>query len=972
MAGPGKKRAGQEKAASSSTDTQQSSRDTAQQGTAKPIAAYDGHGDSSALVPINYSNERDLKNISEFLGMAGWYAARGSTIPQGLPQRPPILNQYGREAFVSLNTYQVLQNPNGVAHQYDVSWSPGVQDKRALIKKLWASETTKKELGNGHWIYDGNKLAWSSSKLPRDEVRIIVDLDEEDDEKARKAGKTPRNRGPGPSRNKHTIFLRHTRKIDYTVIDAFLSGHINWTPECIDTINFFDHVLREQPSRNYTQIKKSFFQRGEKRADLGGGIEAFKGVFSSLRPTLINQGTKGLSLNVDVANGTFWRAQELGRSLMQAFDCTYPQLQQRFKEARSKDWRQSYFRRDLTRYRRVGVTAYHKKGEETQWTIDEICGMDPTEAKFPDPDDKSDVEPKKKRQISVQQYFKDKYKINLAPGLPVARMTKKIRGGPVYLPIEYLRIDPNQRYNAKLSDKQTSAMIKFAVTLPAERRQAVNFGVKLLDWPNDPYLKKYGIKVTDTPTRVKARVLPPPSLGFGPVSKPTPVPERDLVAGRWRFDGKRFIIANDRPLESWGICVISAPHTCSPEQVKAFAQNFIKIFEGHGGVIKPDTNNPARGKQPWIGLGHLSDGGELVAKAFNATGNTFNKRPNFMFFIVNDRNVEVYRRIKKSMDCRFGIASQVLQSRHVQNNQSQYISNVCMKVNAKLGGATSWARSTYMAKINPKAASTSTMIVGADVSHPAPGAGSDEKASFAAITVSRDQHFTRYWAEVQTNGCRIEMLTRHNINTHFGDMARRWCERVGGGLAPKRLLYIRDGVSEGQYAAVLENEVHDLKETFRRIGCKDIPKFTVVIAGKRHHIRFFPEKGDRNGNPIPGTLVETGCTHPFEFDFYLCPHVAIKGTARPIHYQVILNEAEFQSTELQALIFEHSFQYARSTTPVSLHPAVYYAHLAADRARAHVSDSPVSSGKKEQKAKQETSTGTPLKAQVEAPPLVDM
>jgi len=33
------------------------------------------------------------------------------------------------------------------------------------------------------------------------------------------------------------------------------------------------------PAQQYTQIKKSFFQRGETRFDLSGGVEAFKGVF---------------------------------------------------------------------------------------------------------------------------------------------------------------------------------------------------------------------------------------------------------------------------------------------------------------------------------------------------------------------------------------------------------------------------------------------------------------------------------------------------------------------------------------------------------------------------------------------------------------------------------------------------------------------------------------------------------------------
>ncbi|KAF1967594.1 hypothetical protein BU23DRAFT_573073 [Bimuria novae-zelandiae CBS 107.79] len=41
------------------------------------------------------------------------------------------------------------------------------------------------------------------------------------------------------------------------------------------------HHLREGPSQKYTRIKKSFSQRREQRFDLGGGVEAFKGVWAS-------------------------------------------------------------------------------------------------------------------------------------------------------------------------------------------------------------------------------------------------------------------------------------------------------------------------------------------------------------------------------------------------------------------------------------------------------------------------------------------------------------------------------------------------------------------------------------------------------------------------------------------------------------------------------------------------------------------
>ena len=92
---------------------------------------------------------------------------------------------------------------------------------------------------------------------------------------------------------------------------------------------------------------------------------------------------------------------------------------------------------------------------------------------------------------------------------------------------------------------------------------------------------------------------------------------------------------------------------------------------------------------------------------------------------------------------------------------------------------------------------------------------------------------------------------------------------------------------------------------------------------------------DQNGNPLPGVLVERDVTHPFENDFYLCSHRALQGTARPTHYHVLADEEGVPTEKLHAMIYEQSYQYMRSTTPVSLFPAVYYAHLASNRGRVH-------------------------------------
>lgn len=96
---------------------------------------------------------------------------------------------------------------------------------------------------------------------------------------------------------------------------------------------------------------------------------------------------------------------------------------------------------------------------------------------------------------------------------------------------------------------------------------------------------------------------------------------------------------------------------------------------------------------------------------------------------------------------------------------------------------------------------------------------------------------------------------------------------------------------------------------------------TVVVAEKRHHIRFFPPMGpfaDKNGNPLPGTIVEKDVTHPIENDIYLCSHVAIQGTARPTHYHMLLDEANISPENFQTMLYENCYQYQRATTPVSL------------------------------------------------------
>jgi eukaryotic translation initiation factor 2C len=455
-------------------------------------------------------------------------------------------------------------------------------------------------------------------------------------------------------------------------------------------------------------------------------------------------------------------------------------------------------------------------------------------------------------------------------------------------------------------------MIRFAVQRPEQRKGTIMNMVKNLQWDQDRYLAHFGIKINPKMPMVPAKILQNPVIQYG---NRTVDPK---MTGRWDLRNIKFVSPNKVPLKSWAMVIMDG--SVDKPTADNFARVFKSAYAGHGGKIE---GGPVVITAP-IKMPHDI----VVQEAYNTCGRTFKQDPQLIFFILKDKSSMVYDRLKKNTDCRWGVLSQMVSGLQVKSAAPQYCSNVCMKVNAKLGGQTS--RIVTKDKGAPSAFfKVPTMMIGVDVSHGNTGASS---ASTAAMCVSMDPDAALYDAAVQTNGWGVEILQPANMHSMLGPLAVKW--RTKNGRAPQHVFYMRDGVSEGQYAHVMEFEVGEMRKVFQAaLGV--VPKITVIICTKRHHIRFFPERGDKNKNCLPGTLVEKEVTHPFHYDFYLCSHVAIQGTARPVHYNVLFDECALKPDDLQRILYHQCYQYCRSTTPVSLHPAVYYAHLAGARARHH-------------------------------------
>ncbi|EXJ75664.1 uncharacterized protein A1O5_00171 [Cladophialophora psammophila CBS 110553] len=844
------------------------------------------------------------------------YYTRNATNPEqyNLPtqytQRPGY-NQTGRSVNVNVNAFRVIQYPSVKVFQYDVVIGSGVE-KRGLNRKVWNSQVRKTATGPPI-IYDGVRLAWSLKDY--NEIRLMVDLDQEE-------GRPPSQDG----KNTFRLHIKRTRMLDISLIQQFLEGRVQLDEKVAEAITFMDHLLRETPSSSpqFVSVKRSLFRRQGQRADLGGGIEVWRGVYQSIR---LAEGKK-LVVNLDVANTCFWRPTSLTSTIV----TKYPEVRdindviEKMEPEQTNGHRtSSFFHRNVeAAFKGVTVKAVYKGNPfpNKEWKIHRFDENNANEEmiEWKDPTTKKLTG----ERVSVYQYFRRKYNITLQyPRLRLVQMTKK----GVKYPLEFLNIVEGQRYGAKLSEIQTANMIRFAVSPPNVRLQAINEGKGWLNWDGDPFLTNYGLRISQTPIKSTARILPAPGIQFGNKL------DQPGTRGRWDLKGKTFFTRNPQILESWGVGVFTGRFKPDRAVIDQFVLDFARAYRGHGGQV---ASNP-----PFVTVLN-QDVGAAVAALHQSTGNHHQRRPQLLIFLVQDRNAFHYLRIKKSCDCRFGVVSQVMQIQQVLKGNPQYYSNVLMKVNAKLGGTTSQAVPHKDSGF--KRFSVPTMIIGADVSHASPGS---QQASMAAITVSFDRFGGRYVAACQTNGRKMEMISEANWRDILRPLVTEWMSQVGGGRPPQQVYYIRDGVSQDQFAHVLNREVPHIRQVLE--ACIDGKKFegklTTIIASKRHHVRCFPDRegADNKGNPLPGTLVERDVTTPTEFDFYLYSHIALQGTSRPVHYSVILDEAKHRPEQIQNMIYEHCYQYMRSTTSVSLHPAVYYAHLASNRAKAH-EDVPATAG----------------------------
>ncbi|KAJ9121617.1 hypothetical protein QFC22_002237 [Naganishia vaughanmartiniae] len=909
----------------------------------------------------------------------------------------PAFGTQGQPINIVANYFQVKFDGEGkLIYHYDVDIAPILRFKPDTDKpdrgprKLPLSLTndildrTAQQLGSDFGpcfqagAFDGRKNLFSPIAMPIDTktsqvIELVVVIPDE----------TPRPPRPGrenePQGRQFKVAIKHVAHIELEAIAKFCRGERQATQTesmMLTAIMATNVLLRQEPSTRYTPVgaaQNRFFTMQEIEVIGSGGLVG-KGFMQSFRPGLGHPG-----IQLDTAYSAFLQPGSLiqvaalvlgggggggggrggrgggrggpsnrggrgggGRGTFGGgnFGGGGAEMPQELSTFQISKLRKTFggckFKLNHRECSKVStilsITA--KPASEIEFTL---AGRDGA------PDERT----------NLAAYYKTVYNKDLRyPRLPCVMYGKKN-----YVPLEFVDLEPfNGLPPNKLMPDQTADMIKIAAQRPPDRLKRIEYWRSKLAWEQQEKVKAWGLQIRSDLTQVQARVLPTPNVqyaGQGQQGMMRP------AFGSWNLKGKKFCQPGT-PLTAWS--VVSFDRNMGPAEMRPFIQYFTKALVIAG--VRVNTQQP-----PLIGPVNPAFQGnginrsvfDALTQAAKAAWEAGGKKgpPQLILVLLPGRDAALYEEIKRISACSLHapVVTQCLQASKVGANAQrldQYCARKClflhlyvfvneltmiywfslidvaMKVCAKLGGVTHTVSMSDLPGMT-----TRTMLVGADVTHP-PSRGDNVIApSIAATVASKNADNNLYSAIVRLQAGRQEPIA--DLENMMAGHLKKYGENTK--YLPDSIIFYRDGVSEGQYAVVVQKEVAAIRKACESLKPGYRPKITFIICAKKHNMRFFSADNrntDRSGNLPAGTVVDRTVCHPFAFDFYLQAQAGLIGTARPTHYVVLVDDNNYKPDDLQRLTNGLCYSFARATRSVSIVSVCYYADIICTKARAMV------------------------------------
>ncbi|KAK4779556.1 hypothetical protein SAY87_015662 [Trapa incisa] len=644
--------------------------------------------------------------------------------PDRLPMARRGLGSKGQRIPLFTNHFKVnVTNLEGHLFHYSVSLAyeddtpfDGKGIGRKVIDKV--QETYNSELGEKHFAYDGEKSLFTVGPLPLNKLEFTVVL--EDVPSSRNNGnaspdgpdrsnEADRKRIRRPYRSKtYKVAISFAAKIPMQALASALRGQDSENSQ--ETLRVLDIILRQHAAKQgCLLVRQSFFHNDPKNfVDVGGGVYGCRGFHSSFRTIFL----------ADVSTTMIVKPGHVVDFLIE---------NQKVNDPYSLDWAKAKrMLKNLKISASPSNTEYKITGLSEKPCNEQLFSL---KSRNGNGDGES-------LELTVYDYFVNHRHIELrySGDFPCINVGKPKR--PTFIPIELCTLVPLQRYTKSLTNLQRASLVEKSRQKPQERMRVLSDALKKSNYSKEPLLLSCGIDICNDFTQVEGRVLPAPRLKVGNGD--------DLFPrnGRWNFNNKKLV--DPTKIQRWAVVNFSA--RCD---VHGLVRDLIKCGDMKGISIEQPFDifqeNPEFRRAPPV---------VRVEKLFEEIERKLPGLPQFLLCLLPERkNSDIYGPWKKKNLSEHGIVTQCIAPTRVND---QYLTNVLLKINAKLGGLNSMLSIEHSPSI-PMVSKVPTILIGMDVSHGSPGQSSIP--SIAAVVSSRQWPLiSRYRASVRTQSAKVEMV----------------------------------------------------------------------------------------------------------------------------------------------------------------------------------------------------------------------
>ncbi|KAI0313072.1 ribonuclease H-like domain-containing protein [Amylostereum chailletii] len=672
---------------------------------------------------------------------------------------------------------------------------------------------------------------------------------------------------PNNKKGVFTVKLTLARIFKPQLLNALLSGQTTDEDEHLAAINFLQVLLRQAPMQNTVRgahNARSVFTEHHKRDVANFPLELWRGYFQSVRPA-VNK----MLVNVDMTAAAMYKGERVD---FWAISFLHDQNARRLTQM-TKD--SPDFKRLKAALKNVRVLTKVPDNKRARPIREIICNV----GNYDFFDDSIN------QTTTIKEYFVRRHGYRLQN--PNSFGLGFGPGGKIVVPAEVCVIEPGQIYKKVLPPELAPDMLRFSAVLPHER--IADIGNAFLSYHESDFVSQVGMRINPLPMEIVGRLLQPPVIQY----RDGQAPARNDTRGVWNVVNQKFV-ESGMP-STWAVVDFSG---LDDNTIGRFTQDLIRACGTAGMNVNPSF-------QIFRGNAHN------VPRSLEEASRQ--PRPDLLLIIVPDSAAPVIKGIKLWGDCTTGMRTQCIKRGKVPRANSQYHNNVALKINVKLGGINSLPGPA--SPISEALRKMPTMVVGADVGHPGPGIR--DRPSITSLVASTDPYMSKYCAYTRIQPPRVEIIERLDHMIYEAMLKFVQINKA----PPLRIIFFRDGVSEGEYDTVHKEEIPAIYRAwakFLEVNKKQgVPlSLTFIVVGKRHHIRFFPAERDprsvrppnrhspfplpsfslcfyrlftradstggsateKSGNVHGGLVVDRDVSTPTALDFYLQSHSGLKGS----------------------------------------------------------------------------------------------